>query len=331
MKTQQHFARQTGVEKRGIAMKSLLDIQQDVRALEKSVNEIKDAIKGISADIEELRNVNQTIEVDYKKLEVLAKQIPFERHPLNDKISDEAVCKIYLELLLMIARLDLEEKIYINRLVFIQWLQIQSGIERNLENLLEDCYQITEESYYELADLIPKEYRENFIVDALIVANIGGTANREIYQYIADLIMILGIDKERLAMLSRVVHMALCKRSGEMTITELHKFVEYARVFSYYVKDENVMKACRQMIVQLPDSSGARDFKWKVKQGQEVRKGDVVAAYNAGDWLQRREVRITSPSSGTIFQFRDNLTYYGVLSHKDDNKDDIKAWVKTGR
>ena len=40
---------------------------------------------------------------------------------------------------------------------------------------------------------------------------------------------------------------------------------------------------------------------------------------------------IKAPLAGTIYQFRDNNTYYGVIAHEADNKDSIKAWVKAVR
>lgn len=63
-------------------MKSLLDIQQDIRTLESSINDITDSIKNINSDIEELRTVNQNTDVDYSKIELLAKQLSFGKHPL---------------------------------------------------------------------------------------------------------------------------------------------------------------------------------------------------------------------------------------------------------
>ena len=100
-------------------MKSLLDVQKDIRNLESSINDITYSIRNISSDIEDLRTVNQNRDVDYLKIESLAKQIPFRKHPLV-KIDDDRVCKVYLELLLNIVRLDFEEEITLNRLVFIQ-------------------------------------------------------------------------------------------------------------------------------------------------------------------------------------------------------------------
>ena len=49
-------------------MKSLLEVQQDIRSLEHSINDITDTIKAISSDIEDLRTANQNTDIDYSKL-----------------------------------------------------------------------------------------------------------------------------------------------------------------------------------------------------------------------------------------------------------------------
>ena len=76
---------------------------------------------------------------------------------------------------------------------------------------------------------------------------------------------------------------------------------------------------------------------------QKVKKDDVIALYqekidinkdysfiwekhSADDYKE-----LIAPVDGTLFQFRDNNTFYGVIAYKGDNKDAIKTWVKTRR
>lgn len=320
-------------------MKSLLEVQQDIRKLESSINDITDVIRNINSDIEQLRAVNQNTDIDYSKIELLAKQLSFGKHPL-DKLDDGRVRQVYLEMLLNIVRLDFEEEISLNRLIFIQWIQKESRIDWSLEDLFKDCYKIKADSYHEMVDIIPNEYRECFIVDTLIVANLGGLANTEIYEYIAGLVAILGVDKERLKTLSIVARTALCQNVGRMKKAEMDEFQKCAKTYKYYIKAdvlEHGIKSMRQIVVQLSDDE-AKNFKWKVKQGQAVKKDDVIATYSKA--VRKRGFsystnyateEVKAPSSGAIFQFRDNCINYGVLAHETDNKDSIKAWVKAGR
>lgn len=324
---------------RWILMKSLLDIQQDIRTLERNISDISNSIKVINSDIEKLRMNNKNMDIDYSKIEILAKNISFTSHPI-DKLYDRRACEIYIKMLLNIVRLDLEEEVSINRLVFIQWLQKKSRIELSLEDLYKDCYKINEDCYYEMVDVIPKNYMEYFIVDALIVANISGISNTDIYNYIAGLVSILGIDKERLITLSFIAKTTLCQNIGQMKIKEISEFQKIAKIYKHYIKAdilESGIKSMRQIVVKLSDE-GIMDFKWKVKQGEKIKKDEVIATYKRVDirsgFIYKRNQRIEeikSPEEGTIFQFRNNCINYGVLSHENDDKDAIKAWVKEMR
>ena len=183
----------------------------------------------------------------------------------------------------------------------------------------------------------PQKYWEYLVVDALIIANIGGAANTEINEYIAGLVSILGIEKERLHILSFVARIALCQNIHRMKKAQIDAVQKCAKAYKHYINAailENGIKSLRQIIVQLPDDE-VRNFKWKVRQGQSVKKDDVLAVYSRV--VRNRGVsysthyateEVKSPSEGTIYQFRDNCINYGVLASEADNKDSIKAWVQ---
>lgn len=320
-------------------MKSLLDIQQDIRNLENNIKGIADHIKTISSDIEEMRNSTQDVDVDYSKIEILAKQIYFYIHPLN-QLDDGRVCQIYLEMLLNITKLDADPEATVNRLVFIQWLQMQSRIDWTLEDLYKDCFKMDKESYDEFADVIPSKYREYFMVDALIIANICGSMNREVMEYIASLSVVLGIGKEELRVLSSISRMALSQSVSGIHRDEMYHVQKYINNYRHYLNDDIVeqgMSALRDVVVEIADNS-AMDFKWKVKQTPIVEKGDVIATYKRGikskvySWITEYQIEeIVATSSGRLFRFRDNSILYGVISNEEDNVGAIQAWIKGRR
>lgn len=320
-------------------MKSLLDIQQDLRNLEKSVSEITLEIKSLGVSIREMREANQSTELDYSKIELLSRNITFSKHPIA-KFDDRRVCQVYLEMLLNVVRLDLEGELTLNRLVFLQWIKKESGIDRTLEELYKDCFSIKAESIHELVDIVPRKCRDYFMVDLLIVANIGGTANREIYEYIAGIATVFEIDKNEITVLSQIAEAALCQKLNEMKKKEMDEFQSVAHSFGHYISSDLLeagIRSMRQIVVELADSD-VQSFKWKVKQHQEVQEGDLIATYERptrkrGYFLPTNyvEKEIRTPIEGTIYQFRDSCINYGVIAHKDDNKDSIKAWVKGSR
>lgn len=320
-------------------MKSLLDIQQDLRVLEKNIQEINECVKTINTDIETIKNSSEGVVLDYSKIELLAKQIDFGKHPL-DKLKDGRACQIYLEMLLNIVRLDQDEEAVVNRMVFVQWLQIQSKIDWSLEDLYLDCLKTDKQLIYEMFEMIPKKYKEFFLVDALIVVNIAGNANEEIYQYIADIIAFLGLSTEEVKDLAFISRVSLSQNLSGASRDDLKVLQDKAKSFSHYIRNEFAeegIKALRVVVVELPDNE-ALNFKWKVKQQQVVISGDVIATYQKEKrsrgfsyMKDYKSEEIKAPVSGVLFQFRDNNTNYGVIAHEKDNKDAIKSWIKARR
>ncbi len=317
-------------------MKSLLDIQQDIRSLESTVKDMAARIEGINSDISELRNSAQDVQgrdFDYSRIEILAGQLPFGRH-LLEKIEDGRACQMYIEMLLQMLRLDYDFETTVNRLVFIQWLQIQAEIDWSLEELFTDACGLEISAYDEFVRMMPKEYVENFILDAMIVANIGGEANREILEYIAEFGCVLGITTEQISILASVASAVLCRQFGKEEREKMERVLNCAKKYRCYIDSDmldRVMQDYREIVVQYPKDS--KSFSWKVKQGQEVRQGDLIAEYfqyseDFFSTLIRTKKTIKSPSSGVIYQFSDHCIIYGVLSLASDDKDEIKEWVR---
>ena len=321
-------------------MKSLLDIQQDVRNLENILSDVQRKIKGIEIDIDGLRTSNHNTDMDYSEIEILSRNLTIGKHPIY-KLQDDMVKKIYIKMLLSIVWLDNNEEVTLNRLVLIQRIQDDSGIDLSLEDMYKDSFRISMDSFYDMVEIIPVKYREIFVVDSLVIAYLGGGANAEISEYITGMFSLLGVNKEQLSILGLVAHVALCQEAKKMENAEVDIFIKYAKNFEHYIKPnilKNIVLSQRKIIVELSYTE-VTDFKWKVKQEEMVEKGTLVATYKAktrsGGYLftqiQDKKVEVTLSYEGTIFQFRDNCTYYGVISHKSDNKESIKAWVKARR
>lgn len=325
-------------------MKNLLDIQKDVRILGKSIQDIKKSVETINSDIEALRNSTGSVSIDFAMIEALAKQIRFKEHPLED-LEDGRACQVYLEMLLNIIRLDPDYNNIINRMTFIQWLQIQSHIDWSLKDLYKDCFQTDREFLYEMIQLFSKRYLKSFVVDALIVANITGKPNEEIYKYITDIVAVLGVTIEELNKLAVISKAALNQGLLNMTRKDIEIVLDNASEYSHYINDPIIKKGImdlRVIAVQFHDAD-IRSFKWKAKQLQKVKKDDVIALYQEkidinkdysfilGKHSAADDKKLIAPVDGTLFQFRDNNTFYGVIAYKGDNKEAIKTWVKTRR
>lgn len=308
--------------------KSLLDIQQEIRDLDGKVKDISVAISSIYNEIDDFRNDDTEESIDYETIRLLSKHFTFGRHPL-DKLEDSYACQMYIEALLNLVQADKGSSATINRLVIIQWLLSQSRLDMELEELFKESLRISSDTFGEIVEVLPKQYRDYFVVDALIVANVCGQANEDVLGYIVNLCTILGIDKEQLRILSIVARGVLKQDLGRIKKSDLQFVLEYAKKFRHYLNTELIQKTLRSqrtIAVEVPDS-GHSSFKWKVKQQAEIEKGDVIASYKKGSSYYGTLVEVTAPCSGTIFQFRNNCINYGIIAHETDNKDSIKSWV----
>lgn len=89
-----------------------------------------------------------------------------------------------------------------------------------------------------MVEMIPKKYKEFFLVDALIVANIAGIANEEIYQYIADIIAVLGLSTKEVKDLAFISRVSLSKNLSGASRDELKVLKDKAKSFGHYIRNE---------------------------------------------------------------------------------------------
>lgn len=308
--------------------KSLLDIQQEIRELDGKVKDISAAIAEIYDNIDELRS-DETDSIDYETIQLMSRHLSFGKHPLG-RLDDAYACQIYLETLLSLVQADRGSGDTVNRLIFVQWILSQTKLELSLEELFKDSLKINTGTFAEVAELISKTYKSHLIMDALLTANICGQANNDVLIYVVNLCSLLGVDKEQLRILSIMAKGILKQDLGKMKKADLQQVLAQAKSFKHYLNSDLLnagLRSQRTIAVEAPDKTHS-NFKWKVKQQGQVEKGDVIATYGYGSrWSGSSLTEIKAPCAGTLFQFRNNCTNYGVIAHESDNKDSIKAWA----
>lgn len=315
--------------------KTLLDVQQEIRSLNLKIQTISAALSALNDEIDEMRNDNAR-GLDYESIRLKALNFKFGNHPLR-RLEDFYGCKLYLETLLSLTQVDAGSDDTISRLIFIQWVLTEAGIEASLEDLYKDSLQMTSKMFRELVEGIPKEYQKQLVVDAMITANICRPAGEVFLSYIINLCSLFGFEKETVRILSLIAKGVLKQELERMEPEDLGQILAEAKDFRHYL-NEDLLKAAlvaqRRVAVAIPDSS-SRTFSWKVKQRAQVKKGEVIATEKEigssfavfSAKKKQDKVEITAPCAGTLFQFRKNNTNYGVIAHESDNKDSIKAWM----
>lgn len=307
-------------------MKTLLDIQKEIRVLEDNVNDISKRLKNINSDISHLKDENNKTNLDYNVIKNLSKYIKFKNHPI-DSCEDIYIRKLYIEILINIANLDIDRENEVNRLIFIQWFLDQSKLDISLENAIIESYSVGANELYEFANGLSERIKQYFILDAMIVANIAGKANSEIMEYIANLCLILKMDKDDIKNIAVFSKYVLCKDIEVFIKTDFNVIKILSEKFDSYVLDDinNKVKAFyRKIIAHFPSD---RMLKYKKQQGEWVNKGDIIATYETAKKRKNETGEIISPCDGNVFFFKTGGMEYIVLSHFSDNKQSIKYWV----
>ena len=323
-------------------MKSLLDIQKEVKELEATIQGAVNSLDCISREIQEIRTSNDNMEMDYDMIRMLAKNVPFANHPLV-KLEDGYACKIYIELLFSVMHMDING--ITEKMVFIQWILEESCLDMELEDVHAESLELEKDVYFEIGELLNTEYRMFFIVDALIVANFVGKANEETTEYIGKLCALMRTNASYIENCIVLAKIALEQSVDNIESADMERVMPFIHKYEYCIaKDimEKVGLKCRVVCVDINDNDLRADssFTWLVKQRSMVNKGDGIAKYRR---KQGPTQTAYASKNGKLFRFRlhkkkdsstfsfweiESYTRIGVISHPSDTEKEIKQWLK---
>lgn len=319
-------------------MKNLLEIQEEIRRIEKLSSELSDAILSISKDIMDLREAQPgEVNCDYDAICSMAEQISFTRHPLAN-LHDNYICKLYIGLLVNIAALCAEATMDLTQMAFIQWILNKSVFEGTMEDVVRVSHEFNNEILGSIEELLPEKYKKYLLLDALMVVNINGESKRKALEFISSLCTVFEVEIEAAEACAVVSRIALSQSIEGMTPKQLKKTLPYLRSMRHYLNKklvDEVLLGQREIIMELPNTkiseksygNGAMEFKWlSYMQGQYVEKGETIASYiKAG---KEAWTNIRAKQSGCLFFFTDRKVKYGVLSHEKDDRVEIQKWIR---
>lgn len=319
-------------------MKSLLDIQKEIKDMEQAGRKLTENLAEISREVQALREADDDKETDFVQIKALAANMPFTGHPLK-QLKDTYASKIYIELLLCVLRLDNHDAT--EKLTFVQWILQKSYLKIELQDAYTESLTLEKEIFSEAAGLWEKDYRLYFLVDAFLVSHFTGPVNAETVEYIAHLSIVLGLNEDEVSVCADIAKIILFQDARWVKKSRAAELLPWLDKFEHYLDaayKESMITKCREFCVEYGEDDS---FKWKVKQKEYVKKGQVIATYvfceNKIGYAWRygrgqgtiKEMKATS--SGYLYQFTLNGIKYGVISVEEDDKDSIKAWVKEGQ
>lgn len=181
-------------------MKTIEQLQSELRAFAADMNSELEQLKEQRAD--------STLTADFPKLSASASRYPIERHPLESH--DEHTQKCYITLL-TVARFEpemlSESLLFAHRVAF--GMYYLSGGE-DLKDEFLSSQTITFEQLDEVTNLFRKsELRLMLIEECLLMAGAFDKGRKAAFEYIAQLAVMLNVDKEQLTMLSNMAAVIL--------------------------------------------------------------------------------------------------------------------------
>lgn len=302
-------------------MKSILDIQQDVRKLEILMDQLAGQLTQMNRDLDILREAEHTsLEIDYKQIEQLVQHTPLKGHPL-ERLKDDYAKKLYLMVLLSLIQIDDEEMS--EKKIFVASILKQSQLELSLEELIK--YSLSKrDEVFNIAGKIKGDYKYFLIMDMLIILGFAGIGNEQSYTYVTYICAVLGVDKEKVYELSLLARVILEQSADSIAAREVRRLIPYISKYKYYIDKQLTQKVkTATRIIAVKVSTEIDGFKWKVKQGVLVKEGELLATY--------KNKKNYAPVDGMIYQFREAGIHYGVISVEDDTKDGIKEWIRMRR
>lgn len=302
-------------------MKTILDIQQDVRNLEVLLGQLANQITQINKDLNILREAqNESLEIDCSQIEQLVQYSPLKGHPIG-RLKDNDVKQLYLSTLLTLIQIDNEEMV--DRLIFIASILKQAKLELSLEELIKQSLSKRNEIFNDI-EMIKGDYKYFLVLDMLMILGFAEVNNEKSYTYVTYICAVLGVEKEKVYDLSLLARVILEQSVDSIAAKKIGLLIPYISKYKHYIDKQLAQKikiGTRIIVVKV--STKIDGFKWKVKQGAVVKEGELLVTY--------KNKKIYAPTDGVIYQFREANTHYGVISVEDDTKDAIKGWIRIRR
>lgn len=290
-------------------MKNLSEIQLELRNM---VNQIE----ALSSEIENLKPKDaDEVEIELIKIEKFAEKQPIKNSQLRRQ--PDLVKKLYFQFLALVA--DKENLNFKEQLLFIKRIAVGVSYNKDIMGIIKDGMDMDESFFDDIAENL-SHIKESLLLDALIAANITGTAAEEKLEIIAAAAEILGSSKEDLTVLSKLASSIIQHNVyifSSITCTSNHKW--YGKFTHYIPKDWLVFNrvSCGEYSKPLSNSDpsflGSALFgstpierimkrsrievKKRVDAGTLVKKGETIVEYEQMNTLKT----ISAPKDGMVF------------------------------
>lgn len=327
-------------------MKTLQELQQEVRVLEDDLRVLGARLGQVAAGLDELQHAgDDSTGIDFDAVRFCAKQLDFSAHPLAERDPDTA--RLYLAVLLSLARF--RKEIDVNLLIFAQWILQQTKLQDTLSSLLLAGYDLGTKQLRELREHLGVNWAPMLMLDLLVGAGLSGPPDEKALEYIGELALLFQLDEDVVENMAAAARCSLRQSLEDEEEKKLTNLPEYAKI--YWTKDmhtalltkqaakafTSVLKGIGKALlssgryIDMEEKMGhGKEIFWTVSQGAQVKMGDPIALiqqWNISDASYRTRKAIAK-YTGKLFQIkRDNIVYGVVSENSNDSLDEVSHWL----
>lgn len=204
----------------------------------KTIDEIQSELRALALELEQLKQSNDAAEnltADFKKLSANGYRYPITPHPLES--FDEHASKCYLTVLLTVAQFEpemLSESLLLAHRIAFGMNYLGEGDD------LQEEFAAAQTLTFSQLDEITSLFRETderlmLILECLLTAGAFDKGRQEAFKYIAELAVLLNVDKEQLVFLSNMAAVILTKNLDYYRCNIRNKY----NFFNCYLHDVN--------------------------------------------------------------------------------------------
>lgn len=208
----------------------------------KTIDEIQSELRALALELEQLKQSNDAAEnltVDFKKLSANGYRYPITPHPLES--FDEHANKCYLTVLLTVAQFEpemLSESLLLAHRIAFGMNYLGEGGD------LQEEFAAAQTLTFSQLDEITSLFRETderlmLILECMLTAGAFDKGRLEAFKYIAELAVLLNVDKEQLVFLSNMAAVIL---TGDLGKYKCEIYNNYGKLFECYLKDFDLQK-----------------------------------------------------------------------------------------
>lgn|GEM_PF-6520811 len=293
-------------------MKSVVEMQEEIRALSKRLNELSRELGSLNPD------ATDDIAKAYERITGLARRYPIKNKKLA--AASETAKREYIRILAFLALRNgsnYEQKLLlIQRMVYGMKLNMEtgdivsSGI-RNISHLLEESLE-----HQQL-----KKHKYSLLLDGLLVSHAAGHASNNELQLIAEIASILQIDRDDLSFLAKLAKSLLEQDQQEFALLPMTDSIKWKGLFNHHIPKEWLEDARAYCGMYTSPTASIGYFAYLSKNKPAF---NLLTTTPIGSFVRKDELIVSYEFNGKIKKIKAKepgyVSYVASRNKKDNNE-----------